>query len=116
DLRLVDRIGELARKRREQEEGKDEQAAGDRAERSLLLGLAGDAVNHQQHHRGAEEIVVEGAQELRREDRQETPGTHQMKRILHQPARWELRNKADVLCCPVWRKSLAAAAVRTSTA
>ena len=71
DLRLVIGVGQLAGKRGQQEEGGDEQAAGDRAEGRFLLGVAVDAVDDQHHHRGAEQIVVEGAQELGHENRQE---------------------------------------------
>ena len=67
DPRLVVGVGELAGERRQQEEGQDEQPAGDGAERRLLLRVAVDAVDHQHHHRGAEQIIVERAEELRRE-------------------------------------------------
>ena len=87
DLRLVVGIGELAGERREQEEGRDEQPTRNGAERRLLLGIAVDAVDHQHHHRGAEQIVVERPQELGDEDRQEPPGPHQVKRVVHQSAR-----------------------------
>ena len=36
-------------------------------------GVAIDAVDHEHHHRRAEQIVVEGAQELGDENRQEPP-------------------------------------------
>ncbi len=36
-------------------------------------GVAIDAVDHQHHHRGAEQIVVERAEELGDENRQEAP-------------------------------------------
>ena len=87
DARLVMRVGELPGERRKQEEGGDEQAAGDGAERRFLLGVAIDAEDHQHHHRGAEQIVVEGAQELGDEDRQEAPGLHEVDSVVHQAAR-----------------------------
>ena len=77
DLRLVRRIGQLPGQRRQQEEGQDEQPAGDRAERRFLLGVAIDAVDHQHDHRGAEQIVVERAEELGDEDRQEATRAQQ---------------------------------------
>ncbi len=86
DLGLVTLVGKLARQRRQQEEGQDEQAAGDRAERRLLGRVAIDAVDHQHHHRGAEQIVIEGAEELGEEDRQEAAGTNEVERVMHQDA------------------------------
>ena len=81
---LVVGVGELARKRRQQEKWRDEQAAGNRAERRLLLGIAIDAVDDQQDHRGAEQVVVEGAEELRDENRQEAARAQQMGDVLDQ--------------------------------
>ena len=87
-----------------QEEGGDEQAAGDRAEGRFLLGIAIDAVDHQQHHRGAEQIVVEGAEELRDEQRQEAARAQQMGDVLDQRprragcSRWGERHSQ--LCAP----------------
>jgi hypothetical protein len=63
--------------------GSDEQAGGNRAERRLLLGIAVDAVDHQHHHRGAEQIVVERPQELGGENRQEAPRFQKVQRVLH---------------------------------
>ena len=63
------RVGELPGERRQQEEGQDEQPARNRAERRLLLRVAVDAVDDEHHHRGAEQIVVERAEELGDEDR-----------------------------------------------
>ena len=59
---------------RKQEKRKDEQSAGNGTERRFLLGVLVDAVNHQHHHRRAEQIVVECAQELGDENWQEAPG------------------------------------------
>ena len=64
-------VGELAGQCREQEEGQDEQPAGDRREGGFLPRVIVDPVDHQHDHRGAEQIIVEGAQELGREQRQE---------------------------------------------
>jgi len=74
-LGLVALVGQLPRQGRQEEEGQDEQAAGDGAKRRLLRRILIDAVDHQHHHRGAEQIVVEGAEKLGDEDRQEAPGT-----------------------------------------
>ena len=48
------------------------------------VGVAVDAVDHQHHHRGAEQIVVEGAQELGDEDRQEAAAAQQLGRGFHE--------------------------------
>ena len=73
--------------RRQQEERGDEQPAGNRAERRFLLGVAIDAEDHQHHHRGAEQVVVEGAEELGDENRQESPRLHEVDGVVHQVAR-----------------------------
>ena len=83
EVRLVGRIGELPGERRQQEEGQDEQSTRDRAEGRLLRGVAVDAVNHQHDHRGAEQIVVERAEELGREQGQETATQQQAGRRFH---------------------------------
>ncbi len=71
--RLVMSIRQLTGKGGQQEKGCDEQPAGNGAERRLLLGVAIDAIDYQHHHRGAEQVVVEGAQKLSDENRQESP-------------------------------------------
>ena len=82
-LRLVAGVGELAGERRQQEEGQDEQPAGDRAERRFLSRVAIDAVDDQHDHRGVEQIVVERAEELGDEERQEAARAQQMDGVLH---------------------------------
>ena len=62
-------------------------AAGDRAERRFLRRVAVDAVDDQQHHRGAEQIVVERAEELRDEHRQEAARAQQVGGVLHATGR-----------------------------
>jgi hypothetical protein len=83
DARLVHRIGELSRKRREQEEGEDEDGAGNGVERRFLGRVGIDVIGDQDHHRGLEQIVVERAQELGDEQRQEAPLGQEVERILH---------------------------------
>ena len=71
DPRLVARVGELPGERREQEEGQYEQAGCDRAEQCFGRFVVEHAVNDEQHHRVLEQIVVEGAEELRDKERKE---------------------------------------------
>ena len=82
--RLVMVVGELARQRREQEEGQDEQALRDRAELELLRRVRIELVGDEQHHRLLEQAVVERAEELGREQRQEPPRAQQMGDVLDQ--------------------------------
>ena len=84
DLRLVERVRELPGEGRQEEEGQDEEPARNGAERGLLLRIAVDAVDHQQHHRGAKEVVVERAEELRDENRPEAPRAEKVEGVLHQ--------------------------------
>ena len=102
DARLVAGVGELAGERREQEEGQDEQPAGDRAERRFLGRVAIDAVDDQHDHRGAEQIVVERAEELGREDRQEAARAQQMGDVL-------ARVSQSFRCAAASRAAIAAA-------
>ncbi len=82
--RLVVIVGELARQRREQEEGQDEQALRDRAELELLRRVRIELVGDEQHHRLLEQAVVERAEELGREQRQEPPRAQQVGNVLDQ--------------------------------
>ena len=86
DARLVMGVRQLAGERGQQEEWRDEQSAGDGAERRFLFRVPIDAVDDQHHHRRAEQIVVERAQELRDEDRQEAPCSKKVCAVLHRPA------------------------------
>ena len=95
DPRLVASVRQLPGKRREQEEGQDEKRARDGVERRLLGRVGIDGVGDQDHHRRLEQIVVEGAQELGDEQRQEAPLRQEMDRILHGAqarAAWVRRN------------------------
>ena len=84
DRGLVIGVGELAGERGQEEKWRDEQAAGDRAEGRFLLGIAINAVDHQHDHGGAEQIVVEGAEELRDEQRHEAARAEQVSDVLEQ--------------------------------
>ena len=65
-------------KRREQEEGQDEDAGGDRAEPGLRGLVIIDLVDDEQHHRVLEQIVVERAEQLGDEQGQEAARAEQM--------------------------------------
>ena len=79
--RLVERVGQLARRRRAQEERQDEEAAGQRDQ-----DAGGHAPRHlrpvgqHQHQRVLQRVVVEGREELRREQRPEPPRADQRQR------------------------------------
>ena len=70
--------------RREQEEGQDEEALRDRAELELLRRVRIELIGDEQHDRLLEQAVVERAEELRREQRQETPRAQQVGDVLDQ--------------------------------
>ena len=82
--RLVVVVGKLARERREQEEGQDEQALRDRAELELLRRVRIELIGDEQHDRLLEQAVVERSEELRREQRQEAPRAQQVSDVLNQ--------------------------------
>ena len=82
--RLVVIVGELARQRREQEEGQDEQPLRDGAELELLRRVRIELVGDEQHDRLLEQAVVERAEELGREQRQEPPRAQQVGDVLDQ--------------------------------
>ena len=67
-------VGELAGNGGEQEEGQDEEALRDRAELELLRRIRIELVRDEQHDRLLEQAVVEGAEELRREQGHKAPG------------------------------------------
>ena len=70
---LVAAIRQLSGKRREKKKGQDEKPAGQRREVGLFRRIAVDLVDDQNDHRRLEQIIVEGTQELRDEQGQETP-------------------------------------------
>ena len=79
--RLVERVGQLARGRRAQEERQDEEAARQRdqdAGRHASRHLR--PVGQHQHQRVLQRVVVEGREELRREQRPEPPRADQRQR------------------------------------
>ena len=82
--RLVVVVGELARQRREEEEGQDEQRLRDRAELELLRRIRIELIGHEQDDGLLEQAVVERAEELGREQRQEPPRAQQMGDVLDQ--------------------------------
>ena len=82
--RLVVVVGELAGQRREEEEGQDEQALRDGAELGLLRRVRIELVDDEQHHRLLEQVVVERAEQLGREQRQEPPRAQQVGDVLDQ--------------------------------
>ena len=73
--RLVELVRELPGGGREEEEGQDEEAAGQGDQELALLRVLHQAEGDQGDQRGPEEVVVEGAQELGDEERQEAPAT-----------------------------------------
>ncbi len=83
DPRLVMGVGELAGERRKEKERQDEQAAGDRVERSLARRILVEVIGDQHHHRGLEQIVVECPEGLGGEQGQETPLGQQDDRGVH---------------------------------
>ena len=81
--RLVARIGELARQSGQEEEGQDEDRGGERAEPEFRAFVAIHLVDDEQDHRVLEQIVVERAEHLGCEQRQEAPRSKKMERIGH---------------------------------
>ena len=77
-------IGELAGEGAEEKEGEDEQRLRDRAELELLRRVPKQLVGHEQDDRLLEQAVVERAEKLRREERQEAPGAQQVGNVLDQ--------------------------------
>ena len=67
------------------EEGQDEQARCQRAEGRFGAFVAIHLINDEQDHRGLVEVVVEGIEQLRDEQRQETPRTQQIGTGIHVP-------------------------------
>src|SRR3546814_2469650 len=65
-----------------QEERQQRQPGGERVEVRFDLGIVEDLIGREQHHRRLEEVIVEGAEKLRDEKRQETA-------LLEQPERSE---------------------------
>jgi hypothetical protein len=84
DARLVHRIRKLPGKRGERKKGRMKSAPGNRVERRFLGLVVIDGVGDQDHHRRLVEIVVERAQELGDEKRQETPLRQEVHGILHE--------------------------------
>ena len=85
DLRLVAHVGELACQCGQDEERQDEQRRGEPAEPRLGRLVIIDRVNDEQDHGGLVEIVVEGVEQLRDEQRQEPPAPQQMRGCKHDP-------------------------------
>ena len=83
-LRLVVIVRKLARQRREEEEGENEQRLRDRAELELLRRVRIELVGHEQDDGLLEQAVVERPQELGREQREEPPRAEQMGDVLDQ--------------------------------
>ena len=73
DVGLVEPVGDLAAERRQDEERKDENRAGERNQRFGIV--AGQFEQDQEYQRVLEEIVVERAEKLAPEQRRETPST-----------------------------------------
>ncbi len=71
DARLVKPVGQLSAEAGDEEEGQDEHAAGQRHQR--LRAVSGHLVHDQKNQGVLQEIVVEGREELRPEQRRETP-------------------------------------------
>ena len=80
---LVVVVGELARQRREEEEGQDEQRLRDGAELKLLRRVGIELIGDEQHDRLFEQAVVERAEELGREQGQEPPLAQQVRDVLN---------------------------------
>jgi hypothetical protein len=83
DPGLVAGVGELARQRREQKEGEDEDPGRHRAEPGLRPFVIVDLVDDEQHHRVLEQVVVERIEQLGREQGQEAAHPEQMKGVGH---------------------------------
>ncbi len=66
-------VRELTGQRRKQKEGQDEQALCDVRQYRSLVRRSRRAVGHGYHECDAEQVVVEGAEELGEEERQESP-------------------------------------------
>jgi hypothetical protein len=84
ESRLVVVVGELTRKSGQQEEWQDEERLRDGVELELLMRVRKQLVGDEQHHGLLEQAVVERAEELRREQRKETPGAQQVGNVLDQ--------------------------------
>ena len=70
DIRLVDAVGQRTRGAGEEEERRNEDRAGQHDEGGGVHAcLRGEPVGHHDSHRALQEVVVEGAQELRDEQR-----------------------------------------------
>src|SRR5690242_16676428 len=81
---LVVIVGQLSRQRGEEEEGEDEERLGDGAELELLMGVRIELVSDEQDDRLLEQAVIEGAEKLRRKQRNEPPRAQQVCNILDQ--------------------------------
>src|SRR3546814_12504204 len=68
---------------RSQEERQQRQPGGERVEVRFDLGIVEDLIGREQHHRRLEEVIVEGAEKLRDEKRQETALLEQPERTDH---------------------------------
>ncbi len=78
-IRLVDAIGERARGAREEEERRDEDRAGQHDERGgVQARLLGQPERHHDAHRALQQVVVEGAEELRDEQRCKPTGRQEL--------------------------------------
>ena len=79
DERLVDAIGQRARGAREEEERRDEDRAGQHHERcGVEARLLGQPERHHDAHRALQQVVVEGAEELRDEQRCKPAGRQEL--------------------------------------
>jgi hypothetical protein len=76
--RLLEAVGELARGRREQEEGQDEHAPGEVHERVGRERRLRRAEREQDHERVLEHVVVQRAEKLRPEERREAARAQQL--------------------------------------
>ena len=83
DARLVMAVRQLPGEGGEQHERHDRQAGGQRVEIGFLMRVVEDRVGGEQHHRRLEQIVVEGAEELGDEQRQEAPPRKEPEGIEH---------------------------------
>ena len=79
DVRLVDAIGERARCAREEEERRNEDRAGQHDEGGGVdARLLGQPERHHDAHRALQQVVVEGAEELRDEQRRKPTGRQEL--------------------------------------
>ena len=79
DQRLVDPIGERARRAGEEKERRDEQGAGEHHERGRAEArLLGQTERHDDAECALQQVVVERAQELRDEERREATSRQQL--------------------------------------